>query len=85
MDFLDWCRVVCRIGYFIYFILVFLSGFENIIGVCMNGGDDIGDIVDDDDGDKEEDGGVGFWVEQIFMVNYNGLGDLVVGGGLEMS
>lgn len=52
----------------------------------MNGGDDTGDIADDDDdGDKEDEGGAGFWVEQIFMVNYNGLGDLVAGGGSEMS
>lgn len=84
-DFLDWCRVVRRTGYLIHRKLVFLSGSENITGVCMNGGDDTGDIADDDDGDKEDEGGAGFWVEQIFMVNYNGLGDLVAGGGSEMS
>lgn len=48
-------------------------------------GDDTGDIADEDDGDKEDDGGAGFRVEQVFMVKSNGFGDFAAGGGSEMS
>lgn len=39
-----------------------------------------------DAGNEDDDGGLaGFGVEQVFRVKSNGLGDLVAGGGSEMS